>query len=58
MVREGQVKERETGEVDYGICSKIREYQSPSIYGPRRDKTCLQGFRQNETQTSLLSYRD
>ena len=28
------------------------------IYGPRRNKTCLQGFRQSETQTSRLSYRD
>ena len=26
------------------------------LYGPRRDKTC--GVRQNEIQTSLLSYRD
>ena len=25
---------------------------------PRRDTTCLRGFRQCETQTSLLSYRD
>ena len=28
------------------------------INGPRRGKTCLKGFRQSETQTSLLSYRD
>ena len=28
------------------------------LYGPRRDKTCLRRFRQSETQTSLLSYRD
>ena len=28
------------------------------IYGPRREKTSLQGFRQSEIQTSLLSYRD
>ena len=27
-------------------------------YGPRRDKTCLQGFQQSKIQTSLLSYRD
>ena len=26
--------------------------------GPRREKTCLRGFRQSEFQTSLLSYRD
>ena len=30
-----------------------------TLIGPRRDKTaCLRGFRQSETQTSLLSYRD
>ena len=28
------------------------------IMGPRRDKTCLRGFRQREFQISLLSYRD
>ena len=28
------------------------------LYGPRRDKTCLRGFKQSKTQTSLLSYRD
>ena len=27
-------------------------------YGSPHDKTCLWGFRQSETQTSLLSYRD
>ena len=27
-------------------------------YGPRREKTCLRGFRQSEFQSSLLSYRD
>ena len=27
-------------------------------YGPCRDKACHRGFRQSETQTSLLSYRD
>ena len=27
-----------------------------SIIGPRREKTCLRGFRQSELQTSLLSY--
>ena len=26
--------------------------------GPRLDKTCLRVFRQSETQTSPLSYRD
>ena len=27
-------------------------------YGHWREKTCLRGFQKNETQTSLLSYRD
>ena len=26
--------------------------------GPRCEKTCLWGFRQNDTQNSLLSFRD
>ena len=30
----------------------------PGPYGPRREKTCLQGVHQSEFQTSLLSYRD
>ena len=29
-----------------------------SIYGPHCDEICLWVFRQSETQTSLLSYRD
>ena len=29
-----------------------------NTFGPRRDKTCLRGFRQRDIQTSLLSYRD
>ena len=28
------------------------------LFGPWREKTCLQGFRQSETQTSLFSYWD
>ena len=28
------------------------------IFGPQRDKICLRGLRQSETETSLLSYRD
>ena len=28
------------------------------LFGPRHGKTCLRGFRQSETQTSFLSYRD
>ena len=30
----------------------------PITYGPRRDKTCLKGFRQSEIQTSMHSHRD
>ena len=26
------------------------------LFGPRREKTCLRGFRQSEFQTNLLSY--
>ena len=35
---------------DIGVCT--------CIYGPRRDKTCLRGFRQSEIQTNLTSYID
>ena len=28
------------------------------VNGPRREKTCLPGFRKSVFQTSLLSYRD
>ena len=33
-------------------------YTGFTVPGPRREKTCLRGFRQSEIQTSLLSYRD
>ena len=37
----------------------MADYQTDALeYGPRREKTCLWGFRQSEFQTSLLSYRD
>ena len=29
-----------------------------SLFGPCCEKTCLRGFRQSETQISLLSYGD
>ena len=38
---------------NYEISTKI---SCASSYGPRRDKTCLRGFPQNEIQTSVLSY--
>ena len=28
------------------------------LYGPQQEKTCLRGFQQSQTQTSLLSYGD
>ena len=34
------------------------KYTGPMTYAPRREKTCLRGFRQSKTQTVLLSYRD
>ena len=33
-------------------------YLADLTYGPRREKTCLRGFRHSEIQTSLPSYRD
>ena len=44
--------------VDEEQLRQIREQQEVKLNGPRRDKTCLRGFRQSETQTSLLSIRD
>ena len=40
------------------VVSNAAIKQIQNINGPRRDKTCLQGFRQSEIQISLLSYRD
>ena len=37
---------------------QLTEFGIPTSIGPRREKTCLRGFRQSEIQTSLLSYRD
>ena len=37
----------------------VFDYQTrEKSLGPRREKTCLRGFRQSEFQTSHLSYRD
>ena len=33
-------------------------YRQYNNNGPRREKTCLRGFRQSEFKNSLLSYRD
>ena len=40
------------------VCFRRKDSEIASVFGPRRDKTCLRGFRQSEIQTSLLSYRD
>ena len=43
------------------ICSSgCNVSAAQSLVGPRCNKTCLRGFRQSQTQTSLpwLSYRD
>ena len=42
----------------YIVCFRRKNSDIASVVGPRRDKTCLRGFRQREIQTSLLSYRD
>ena len=39
------------------MINKTKENELIS-YGSRRNKTCLRGFLQSETQASLLSYRD
>ena len=36
----------------------MEELLEMRLIGPQRKKNCLRGFRQSETQTSLLSYRD
>ena len=36
----------------------LLQYQMPMLHGPHREKTCLWGLRPDETETSLLSYRD
>ena len=33
-------------------------WQDKLPYGPHREKSCLRGFRQSDTQTSPLSYGD
>ena len=38
--------------------TSISAYGSILQYRPRREKTCLRGFQQSESQMSLLSYRD
>ena len=40
------------------IYKKVGTLFHPHIFGPRRNKTCLLGFPQSQTKTSLLSYKD
>ena len=42
----------------YTLCMLYGMSIKDILYGPRREKTCLQGVLQSEFQTSLLSYRD
>ena len=37
---------------------KLKHAKLVKTYGPRHERTCLPGFRQSETQSSLLSYND
>ena len=41
-----------------GSCEPKVHHKVSLLLGPRREKTCLRGFRQSRTQTSLVSYRD
>ena len=41
-----------------GLFLNLQLICEPGTNGPRREKTCLRGFRQGEFQTSLLGYRD
>ena len=36
----------------------VKTTKSQPLFGPRCEKTCLQGFCQSKIQISLLSYRD
>ena len=38
--------------------AQIKLISAETLNGPCRNKTCLRGFQQSKTQTSLLSYRD
>ena len=41
----------------YQFCQSV-SVKFHAYNGPGREKTCLQGFRQSETQTILFNYRD
>ena len=38
--------------------SKLNGISMVILNGPRREETCLRGFRQSDIQNSLLSYID
>ena len=44
--------------IAYGKALRDKGQGQKMPYGPRREKTCLRGFRQSEFQTSPISYRD
>ena len=52
------ISSQQLGKVAGANVTNIRIQLLSVIFGPRREKTCLWGFRQSEIQTSLLSYRD
>ena len=52
------ISSQQLGKVAGANVANIRIQLLSVIFGPRREKTCLWGFRQSEIQTSLLSYRD
>ena len=35
----------------------VQYFNNKSLIGPRREKTCLRGFRQSQFHTGLLSYK-
>ena len=59
----GKIGHKNTPPPKVIICNIFQIYfvrctECQVLIGPRREKTCLWGFRQSEFQNSLLSYRD
>ena len=44
--------------VKWSTSVEDKQSETDTLNGPRREKTCLRGFRHSEIQTSLPSYRD
>ena len=51
-----QLKKDENNTTHNEVQRRVKYLKISIPYEPRRDKTCLQGFRQKETQTSVLGY--